>query len=395
MPVPARSPSSIASSVPVPMAVDQAASAGIAEVTRTWSAAIGDYNADGQVDILLDRHQMAARLYINSAGHFTEVDAGAFGNLDRHDCSAADVNGDGRLDFFCSAGAGRGTRAKANDLEIQTGSLTFTRSAPAAGLMDPFGRGRHSAFLDANGDGRPDLFIGNEGIRQDGLPSPDRLFINDGGGTFHPAPSFGLDHEIGSDCAVPGDVNNDGWIDLLLCSDTPTGIRLYRNTGGTGFTDVTSQMGIEGAVPASATLVDLNGDNKLDLVEVFKGKMIVLLQQAGTFQQAFTYPLTSGLAVASGDVNGDGVPDLYILQGAPKPPNDPDVMLLNDGDGTSFTKMSIPETSSGTGDTVYPIDFDGSGLTDFLVLNGKNPAIPGPVQLIAFYPNTTPKRSPV
>ena len=45
---------------------------------------------------------------------------------------------------------------------------------------------------------------------------------------------------------------------------------------------------------------------------------------------------------------------------------------------------SIPSTSEGGAESVWPIDYDQNGLTDFLVLNGGSGG-EGPVQLIAFF----------
>ena len=45
-----------------------------------------------------------------------------------------------------------------------------------------------------------------------------------------------------------------------------------------------------------------------------------------------------------------------------------------------------PEPSGGVADDVYAIDHDADGRTDFLALNGKD-STPGPVQLIASYPD--------
>jgi hypothetical protein len=70
--------------------------------------------------------------------------------------------------------------------------------------------------------------------------------------------------------------------------------------------------------------------------------------------------------------------------------NAPDQVYLNDGTGNNFSSMSsIPSTSDGAAESVWPIDHDSNGLTDFLVLNGDGEA-QGPVQLIAFFPATTP-----
>jgi hypothetical protein len=65
--------------------------------------------------------------------------------------------------------------------------------------------------------------------------------------------------------------------------------------------------------------------------------------------------------------------------------NASDHVYLNNGDGTGFTRMaSIPSTSEGGAESVWPIDYDQNGLTDFLVLNGARGE--APVQLIAFFP---------
>jgi len=102
---------------------------------------------------------------------------------------------------------------------------------------------------------------------------------------------------------------------------------------------------------------------------------------------AFSASLNSGLAVAAGDVNGDRRPDLYVMRAKSNTsPNAPDQVYLNNGTGNNFSLMSsIPSTSQGAAESVWPIDHDGNGLTDFLVLNGELRA-EGPVQLIAFFP---------
>jgi hypothetical protein len=131
--------------------------------------------------------------------------------------------------------------------------------------------------ISPNGDGVPDLFIGSEVQRPDGLPAPNRLLVNDGHGTFHDAPELGLDHQIGALSVQAADVNGDGREDLLLA--TPGGLHLYRNGPG-GFTDVAGAMGIAGDGPMSAQLGDLNGDGRPDLVEVAPSELPVLLQRA-------------------------------------------------------------------------------------------------------------------
>ena len=138
-------------------------------------------------------------------------------------------------------------------------------------------------------------------------------------------------------------------------------------------------------------MVDVNGDGKLDVLEVLGTVFRVDLQRGSTFPIAYQRALTAGRGVSAGDVNGDGRPDVYVVQGEnPSGQNVADEMLLNDGTGTSFTEMPIPETTVGAGDDAYALDYDHNGLMDFLVLNGGRVDLPGPIELIAFFPSPPP-----
>jgi hypothetical protein len=51
--------------------------------------------------------------------------------------------------------------------------------------------------------------------------------------------------------------------------------------------------------------------------------------------------------------------------------------------------IRVPSRHGGIADDVYPIDYDGNGRMDFLALDGRGSG-PGPVQLIASYPERDP-----
>jgi len=372
-------------------AVDKARDAGIYELTLTEGAVIADFNNDQHPDIFLGRHQNVARLYINDGnGHFRETNQGTFVRIDRHGCDAADVSGDGLKDIFCANGAARGTLVKQDELYIQRPDHTFVDRTAEYGVLEPLARGREAKFINANGDASPDLFVANEPDRGDGLPSPNRLFINEGGNAYRYAPEFGLEHEDSAGGSLSGggpdvgDLDKDGWQDLV--AESRTSLRVYHNDRGNGFTNVAGSVGLA-QESVDSVLADVNGDTWLDVILLSRqDELRVLLNTNGTFSSAFSTSVPGRVAVAAGDVNDDNRPDIYVMRGrSGTSTNAPDWVYLNDGTGKNFTRMSsIPSTSQGQANSVWPIDYDGNGLTDYLALNGNGKSA-GPVQLIAFF----------
>ena len=314
------------SAAAVTMPTDRAVASGLYDGTpiKSFGAYPHDYNSDGLQDVLINPHNMTggARLFRNDGnGRFTHVLAGQFVSRsptgaprnDRHGCAWGDVNNDGRSDLFCTMGANHGMSTdKANELWIQQLAGGFVNQAAAYGVTDPLGVGRGAAFLDVNHDGRLDLFVTNH-TRTDGQASPNRLYINRAGTSFRDAPEYGLNVELG---AVPGnqtcnqviDFNRDGWHDLFVCGHA--GVKLYRNNGGTRFTDVTAGSGLSTGAWRHAVMADLNKDGLLDIAGITGGASRFIIQ-LGTGPGTFAAPavrrtLTLGRQVGVGDADGNG-----------------------------------------------------------------------------------------
>lgn len=110
-------------------------------------------------------------------------------------------------------------------------------------------------------------------------------------------------------------------------------------------------------------LGDLNGDGWLDLVEATTGPNGVLLNQSGTFPTRGVLPGDgfNSRGVALGDVNRDGTLDIVFANLNARPR-----LYLNSGDGVQFTGFDI-SPNSGRADSIKLADLNGDGWLDVVV----------------------------
>jgi len=382
------SPPPLAPRGPV-IARDVTAAAGLQLDTASYGAVRADFNVDGWSDLFIGRHSNPGWMVLNDGAGFVPAPGVEIARRDRHGCTSGDVNGDALPDLYCANGAFHGAGFKGNELYIQQPDGTFVDQALAMHASDPFGRGRLTMLFDLDHDQYADLFIANRPARPDGLPSLDRVLTNPDGVGYVGQSVAGFDASGGADCLRAADLNRDGWQDIVLCEramdrTNAFGIRILRNIRGR-LVDVTAGSGMEKRQAVDAIVTDMNGDRQPDIVEVTPFSLRIHLQRNGRFSVGYERPLSAGVAVASGDVDGDGDRDLFVVQGT-RAKQRKDLMLINRGDGRGFGQLPLPEVVGGSAESVTALDYDRNGLTDFLVLNGKGSLSPGPVQLIAFFP---------
>jgi hypothetical protein len=269
--------------------------------------------------------------------------------------------------------------------------------------------GSGAALFDFDGDGRLDIYLLNCGGP---TGQPNRLFQQRPDGTFKDVSAgSGLDFAAYCQGVAIGDVNNDGYPDVLVTEYR--GVRLFLNNGNGTFTDVTKEAGLSNPVwGTSAAFVDYDRDGWLDLVVVnyleyeptaechaadgkrdfcpprnYSGTSSKLFRNRGKrpaaqgglpeprvcFEDATTSSGLAGhpgpgLGVICADFNGDGWPDIFIANDSK-----PNHLWINQKDGT-FTEEAGPRgvavNSMGVAEANMGIgwgDVDGDGLQDLFV----------------------------
>jgi len=212
------------------------------------------------------------------------------------------------------------------------------------------------AVADVNGDGKPDLVVANNA-----RPGSVSVLLANGNGTFQAQTTFGTGPDDPVTVAV-ADVNGDGKPDLVVGNLTsPSSVSVLLGNGNGTFQTQTTFATF--AFPRSVAVADMNGDGKSDLVVVNLAGVSVLLGNGnGTFQSQTTFPTGSNsYSVAVADFNGDGRPDLVVGT------NSGVSVLLGNGNGT-FQNQSTFATG-GTPASVALGDVNGDGKPDLVVAN--------------------------
>ena len=317
-------------------------------------AALADVDGDGDLDAYLvqsgrigsDNVDAPNRLYLNRGdGHFEEA-PGASGADDRGygmGAAAGDYDNDGDVDLYV-------TNYGPNVLYRNDGAGRFEDVSSAAGVDDP-GWGSAAAFLDLDADGDLDLFLVNYmnwtpeierdcyvrgaitycGPGQYALPAMDRLYRNNGDGTFTDTTfDAGINVAFGNGLGIVGaDFNRDGLTDVFVANDMLVN-QLWLNRGDLRFEDdsllwgcAVDEHGIEKAgMGVAAADYDDDGDTDLLVVNMEQQTDSFFRNEGGYFVDA-TRAVGLGASslrhtrfgVALADFDNDGRLDLYEANG--------------------------------------------------------------------------------
>ena len=295
--------------------------------------------------------------------------------------------------------------------------ISFTHNSGRAGkrwLPETMGSG--CAFIDADGDGWPDIvLINSKDWTPRGRRSIQALYRNNKNGTFtNVTAGSGLDVELYGMGVAFADYDNDGRDDLYITA--LEGDRLFHNEGNFKFRDVTAASGIANkGFPSSAAFLDYDKDGRADLFvanyvqwtakgdifcsldgsiksyctpESYKGLANKLYRNVGngkfedvTAKAGLADPTAKSLGIAVFDFNGDGHADLFVANDT-----QPNKLYRNNGNGTftdvatqagvAFSEDGVARGAMG----VDAADYDGSGRPHLLVGNFSN-------QMLGLYHN--------
>ena len=264
---------------------DVTEAAGVGDTGYGFMAIAADLDDDGDQDlyVLNDGPNV---LYTNDGdGTFTDTTtaAGVGGDACSVGGAVIDADGDGRLDLYVgnyvtfdpsyklhySPDVFPGPLAfepQADVLYVNKGDGTFTDGTKRAGLDIPAARAMGVSVIDANGDGRLDLYVANDA-------TANFLFVAQGDGRFaevaaQSGVAYGVQGEAtAAMAAAVGDVDNDGKADMHV-SDSGYG-SLFHNAGNGLFVDRVIASGIAAPSGSWASwgggFLDYDLDGALDL----------------------------------------------------------------------------------------------------------------------------------
>jgi len=333
-------------------------------------AVAGDVDRDGDVDLLV--HNQAYGLDCNSL--FLNTGRGRFVlAANQPDCAnhrttcmvLGDVDADLDLDLLI----GNGDDYKGGgdvELRLNDGSGRFLATAFPTGYATTM----CAVLGDTDGDGDLDAVVGN-GADSDLWPSgtQSQLFLNDGAGGFSEATGLLPQAHCDTRAVALVDVDGDQDLDLVLANGgnaiaSPAPSRLYLNDGQSHFSDVTSRLPVHLAHSLAVVAGDVDGDLDADLVFGDRDAAPRLYLNDGTGHYSdgsaqLPQHLVGAQGLGLADFDADGDLDLVGVFAGP-PSGDGEFLALNDGNGLFIDASSTHLTDvAGPSRSAVVLDLDG------------------------------------
>jgi hypothetical protein len=298
---------------------------------RAQRVALGDLDGDGDLDAMVAGGTSGVLLN-DGKGNFGQVFQ--LPSLDAHEVALGDLDGDHDLDAVF--GSETATQVWRND-----GHGAFTQVLNSS-LTDSLARCVVLGKLDEDDD--LDLFTCHD--------AGDMVWLNKGDGTF----SLKETHPSTDSTGQAGlfDVDGDGDLDVYKLHDASKGDEVWLNDGKGTFTSAGARLGHEGIDTRAFAFGDIDGDKDID---AYVGDEVWVNDGKGHFSPS---PFLLGNTLenefvqqaCAGDLNGDKVPDLYIVS------NLGGQIWLNDGKGRFAQTSQVFKVGFSGGCAIADIDSD-------------------------------------
>ena len=333
------------------------------------SAAWGDYDNDGYLDLLLtglEGSDPVTKIYHNNGdGSFSDSGVDNLTGVSVSSAAWGDYDNDGYIDILLAGWDGSGTIAK---IHHNNGDGSFSDS----GVDNLTGvRLGSAAWGDYDNDGYLDILL--TGFNSGTIA---KIYRNNGDGSFSDS---GVDNLTGVDnsSAAWGDYDNDGYLDILLTGYHSGPIaKIYHNDGDGSFSD----SGVDNLTKVSKSSVawgDYDNDGYLDILLAGSDdpNPIVKIYHNdgdGSFSDSGVNNLTGvkSSSAAWGDYDNDGYLDI-LLTGSDDT-NSIAKIYRNNGDG-SFSDSDYSTTWAYLYSAAWG-DYDNDGDLDFLITGSTGPA---------------------
>ena len=329
-----------------------------------WVTA-ADVNGDGKLDLVCaNAYTTSLTVLTNSGGGgFALASSPGVGN-NPNSVVAADVNGDGKMDLISANYYG-------NSLSVLTnnGAGGFVNAGTYAVGQYP----RQVTTADVNGDGKADLICASEGA------NTLSVLTNDGSGRFVAATTLNVGS--GSGYVTAADVNQDGRVDLICANYGDNTLSVLTNSGGGNFV-LASIPGV-GSGPRQVAVADANGDGQADLICAnYNDNTLSVLTNNGSAGFVLFTNLSVGYgpsSVVATNLSGNGKVDLICANYY-----DNTLTVLTNGGGGNFVIATNLNVGSGPW-VVTAADVNGDGQVDLVCANVDG-------NTLSILLNTTPSR---
>jgi len=357
---------------------DRGTEAGLAGQKMSVNLSAADFDNDGDLDVLALRGgwESPYRLSLlrnQGNGVFDDVTvaAGLGEPIASQSAAWGDYDNDGLLDVYVAGEYAASQVAPENLCRLyhNRGDGTFENVAEKAGVVNA-GFAKGVAWGDYDNDGDLDLYVSN-------MKGPNRLYRNNGDGTFTDvAHDLGVTEPFNSFSCWFWDYDNDGRLDIFVAGFSATlgdivadmlgqpakgeRPRLYRNLGPEGFQDVTTLVGLNRVtLTMGSNFADIDNDGFLDVFlgtgqpaySVLIPDLMFRNVEGRRFEDVTTSSgtghLQKGHGVSFADWDDDGDLDLFVQTGGQTPGDKAhNVLFQNPGNDHHWIKLKLVGTKT-------------------------------------------------